>query len=69
MLIKKKLYKNAKDRIGKDKYYLLSSDKIRTKLKWKDKVSLDLGLDLTVKWIKNNFKPLSRMQMEYVHKK
>ena len=69
MLIKKKIYKNVKDRIGKDKYYFLSSDKIRRKLKWKDKVSLDLGLDLTVKWIRNNFKPLSRMQMEYVHKK
>jgi dTDP-glucose 4,6-dehydratase len=69
MLIKKKIYNNVKDRIGKDQYYLLSSNKIRRKLKWKDKVSLELGLDLTVKWIKNNFKSLSRMKMEYVHKK
>lgn len=69
ILIKKKIYNNVKDRIGKDQYYLLSSNKIRRKLKWKDKVSLELGLDLTVKWIKNNFKYLSRMKMEYVHKK
>ena len=49
----KKIILNTEDRIGKDKYYQMSSKKIRSELNWEDKVSIDKGILETINWIKN----------------
>ena len=63
-----KLIRNTIDRLGKDKIYYLNSDKLR-KLKWKDKISLDDGINNTIDWVKNNFELLKKEKRIYVHKK
>jgi dTDP-glucose 4,6-dehydratase len=74
-LILKKLNKpikiliNTKDRDGKDQGYILDSKKLRKKYKWKDSISLELGIDDTINWIKSNYKILSKYELEYRHKK
>ena len=74
--IAKKIHKNKKniilikkDRVGKDQSYKLSSKKIRSKFKWKDKVSLDNGLDRTIAWCLDNLKKISKKEFSYKHKK
>jgi len=57
------------DRPGKDFAYQLNSEKIRAKLSWSDKVSLDEGLDRTISWVKNNLKELEKMPTDYIHRK
>ena len=56
------------DRIGKDKSYVLSSEKIRSELGWTDQISLEQGLEQTVKWAKDNFDVLTRSEFDYIHK-
>ena len=54
----KDLIKKVKgDRVGKDQYYKLNSDKLK-KLGWKPKISLDIGISRTQRWINENFKKL-----------
>ena len=48
-----KLIKFVKDRPGHDKRYSINSEKIR-KLGWKPIVSFEEGLEITVKWYKEN---------------
>ena len=45
----------VKDRPGHDFRYALNSNKIRKKLKWKNKTSSNKGLENTFIWYKNNF--------------
>ena len=59
----------SNDRVGKDHTYKLSSKKLRKKLEWKDKISLDKGIDLTLDWIFKNFNYLKKKPLEYKHKK
>lgn len=58
----------TEDRIGKDKAYILSSEKIRSEIGWTDEISLEKGLEETIKWAKDNFDVLSRSEMDYIHK-
>ena len=48
--------KFVKDRPGHDLRYALNSKKIYKKLKWKNKISLDKGLNDTFNWYLNNKK-------------
>jgi len=57
------------DRIGKDKSYRLSSNKIRLKLKWKDEISLKDGIVDTINWINTNYKTIKKLSLKYRHKK
>lgn len=59
----------SNERVGKDLYYKLSSNKIRRKLHWKDNTSLNKGIKNTLDWIIKNFKNLNRENFEYIHKK
>ena len=43
-----------KDRPGHDFRYALNSNKIRRKLGWKSKITLDKGLSETFDWYLNN---------------
>ncbi len=54
----KKFIVNVKDRPGKDKDYKIFDNDTRRKLKWKNKTSIDKGIDEVIKWhdkFKNNF--------------
>lgn len=63
-----KFIKFSKERIGKDKYYKLSSSKLR-KLGWKDKVKLKDGIDETIEWVVKNKNLLKYKNLYYQHKK
>ena len=63
------IVKINKERIGQDRYYNISSEKIKKELKWKAKIDFDLGLMMTYKWIQDNFDYLKKKKLFYQHKK
>jgi len=56
------------ERLGKDAAYTLDSGKLRQTLGWKDRVSLDTGLDECIRWVKSNLEELKRQPFDYLHK-
>lgn len=50
----KKLITYVKDRPGHDLRYAINCDKIKKELGWKQSVSFDEGLDITINWYLNN---------------
>ena len=65
----KSLVKFSNERKGKDKTYILSSKKIQTQLKWKQKITLDKGLTRCIEWLKKNVNSFNNKDLEYKHKK
>jgi dTDP-glucose 4,6-dehydratase len=63
------LVEETPDRPGKDYAYQLDSERIRTKLSWKDSITLDEGLDSTIFWVEKNLSLLMKMPSEYIHRK
>ena len=55
------------ERLGKDAAYFLDSSKIRETLKWKDKISLEEGVDDVIDWVEKNFEELQKQHFEYIH--
>lgn len=55
----------VKDRPGHDRSYKVNSNKIRKQLKWKNNISLDLGLTKTIKWYLDNLEWLRYTQKVY----
>ena len=58
-----------KDRIGKDEFYKLSSNKIIKKLKWKPAITIDDGIIDVDGWIQKKIKSLIKNKLTYKHKK
>ena len=56
------------ERPGKDAAYMLDSAKLRETLGWRDRISLDEGLDRCIEWVKGNLEELKRQPFDYVHK-
>lgn len=56
------------DRPGKDAAYLLETAKARKDLGWTDKVTLEDGIDETIKWVKDNLDVLKALPGDYLHK-
>lgn len=56
------------DRPGKDAAYLLDSNKARQAFGWKDEITLDQGIEETIRWINDNLEALRTQSMDYVHK-
>ena len=65
----KKLVINSPERLGHDKYYILSSSKVRGNFNWKPEISLDSGIERTIQWAKKNLNSFSRSDEVYYHKK
>lgn len=59
----------AKERMGKDYAYKLSSMKLTKELKWKPRTSLKTGIEETIEWIEKNFKKFKKNKTEYKHKR
>ncbi|UAA39511.1 GDP-mannose 4,6-dehydratase [Paraneptunicella aestuarii] len=56
------------DRLGKDAAYLLDATRLRETLDWQDQISLDEGLERTIKWARDNFDVLKAQPNTYIHK-
>jgi dTDP-glucose 4,6-dehydratase len=54
---------------GQDSKYSISSSKLRKDLNWKPKISLQIGIEEMINWIDNNWSEVSKMPLEYIHKK
>ncbi len=59
----------VKDRPGHDKRYALNSKKILSEIKWKPKINLIKGLNLTFKWYLNNLKYYNSLKMKKATKR
>ncbi len=57
------------ERLGKDKFYKISSSKLTKELKWKPKISLNEGINRCIDWIKRDLKLFSIKDENYIHKK
>ncbi len=57
----KELIQFVKDRKGHDFRYAINSNKIRTKLNWKPKISFKNGLTKTIKFYTENFDQLNKI--------
>ena len=47
---------------------MLDSTKLRQTLGWRDRVSLDEGLDQCIDWARRNLQTVKTMPFDYVHK-
>jgi len=59
----------SKDRLAKDQKYLLNSQKAQKYLSWKNQITLNEGLDDTIKWYEKNRSNLKIEEFKYKHKK
>ena len=64
-----KLVKIGPERLGKDKFYILSNKKLRSQLKWRPKITLNNGLDRCINWIKKDLYSFSKKDENYIHKR
>lgn len=58
----------APERPGKDTAYMLDSLKLRTSLGWRDRISLEQGIDDVFNWAKNWQHELGNLPSAYIHK-
>jgi dTDP-glucose 4,6-dehydratase len=58
----------TEDRPGKDAAYLLDSAKAKAELGWEPEISLDQGIEETIKWIETNLDELKQQPADYQHK-
>jgi dTDP-glucose 4,6-dehydratase len=56
------------ERRGKDTAYMLDTDKIRTELAWSDRVTLEAGIEETLRWVKDFRSELEKLPLNYIHK-
>ena len=63
-----KLVESSEERLGKDQSYLLDSSSIRQKHGWSEQISLEQGLQETLKWLDANLETLKTMPWSYQHK-
>jgi len=56
------------ERLGKDAAYRLDSAKIRRDVGWTDRISLESGIDETIRWVDTHFEALRAQPMNYIHK-
>ena len=56
------------ERLGKDAAYHLDSTKVRSQLSWKDKISLNDGLEECIDWVNKYFDILKIQPLNYIHK-
>lgn len=56
------------ERLGKDAAYLLDSSKAKQDLGWQANISLDAGLDETIRWVRENLAVLTNQPLTYIHK-
>ena len=63
------LVKISPERPGKDKFYILSNNKLKNNFNWEPKISINDGIDKCINWIKKDYKKFTKSDCEYIHKK
>jgi len=58
----KRLITFVKDRPGHDRRYAINCNKIKNELKWKQSLSFEEGLDITIQWYLSNKKWIKNVQ-------
>jgi dTDP-glucose 4,6-dehydratase len=56
------------ERPSKDQKYLMNSNKAFEDLSWKPKISLEMGLQETIRWFKDKSGELAEIPLDYTHK-
>ncbi len=56
------------ERLGKDAAYRLNSNKVRDQLGWRDRISLEQGIDETIAWVERWLPDLKQQPFDYAHK-
>lgn len=56
------------ERLGKDSAYLLNNQKAYQELGWEANISLDKGIEDTIKWVEENIEELKKLPFDYIHK-
>jgi len=56
------------ERPGKDTAYLLDNAKAKEILGWCDKITLEQGIEETIRWIRDNLEILKKQNFDYIHK-
>ena len=64
-----KLVKYSTKKPGRDKSYILSNAKIKKQFNWRDEITIDQGINRSIKWIKTNLNSFSKLDQNYQHKK
>ncbi|MEN6620569.1 MAG: GDP-mannose 4,6-dehydratase [Smithella sp.] len=55
----------VEDQLSQDAVYMLDSSKLREALGWQDKITLDLGLDDCIAWVRANFQAFKSLSFDY----
>lgn len=63
------IVEEEKERLGKDKNYLLDSSKLTDYFNWKPEIGLDEGIEDTIGWVNKNLRELRNLPWIYEHKK
>ena len=58
----------AEERPGKDAAYMMDSGKAKGELGWAPTVSLEAGIEKTIRWVVDNLSVLKQLPSEYIHK-
>lgn len=58
---------SVEERPGQDAAYLIDSTRARREFGWRPRISLEEGLREIVGWIQENWEPIHREPLEYVH--
>jgi len=56
------------ERLAKDAAYLLDSTKAREQLGWRDRISLEQGIEETIAWVRDNLDEIKKEPFDYIHK-
>ena len=56
------------ERPGQDKAYVIDSSRAREEFGWAPTVSLEAGIDETVRWVEDHWDAIQRESLEYVHR-
>lgn len=56
------------ERLGKDAAYLLDSTKARENLGWHDQITLEQGIEETIRWVRDNLEEIKKLPFDYIHK-
>lgn len=58
----------VEERLGQDKAYTIDSAKARAEFGWKPEISLEQGIEKTVRWVSASIDKIKNEPLEYIHK-
>ena len=59
----------GEERKSKDGRYRISSENLRKKFNWDDRITLDDGIKETISWVKKNWDIVKKLNTSYIHQR